>query len=104
MAQTKSATEMKKATESKLLEKAQKEFYSVVNTFILPLCDPRGTLKLENRPEKNSSLVSFYYDQNKIEERSIMTCFESSHKIKFHVCAFSRVFQPIIMSRLFTWK
>ena len=45
MAQTKSATEMKKATESKLLEKAQKEFYSVVNTFILPLCDPRGTLK-----------------------------------------------------------
>lgn len=87
MAQTKSTTEMKKATGSKLLEKAQKEFYSVVNTFILPLCDPRGTLKLENRPEKTLPWFPF-----------------TTIKIKFHVCAFSRAFRPIIMSRLFTWK
>ncbi len=81
MAQTKSATEMKKATESKLLEKAQKEFYSVVNTFILPLCDPRGTLKLENRPEKNSSLVSFYYDQNKISCLRFFPCVSTNNHV-----------------------
>ena len=38
---------------------AQKEFYEVIESFILPLCDTRGKLKLKDKPSKTNSLVSF---------------------------------------------
>ncbi|MRN26334.1 alpha/beta hydrolase, partial [Romboutsia ilealis] len=35
---------------------------------------------INKRTIEDSFRTQYYYDQNKIEERSIMTCFESSHK------------------------
>ena len=43
---------------------AQKEFYEVIESFILPLCDTRGKLKLKDKPSKTNSLVSFDCDED----------------------------------------
>ena len=58
MAQAKHASDIEN-TQDSLLKKAQAEFRSVVNTFILPLCDPRGNLRLVVKPSTNTTLVSY---------------------------------------------
>lgn len=58
MAQAKHGSDIEN-TQDNLLNKAQVEFHSVINTFILPLCDSRGNLKLVKKPSMNTALVSY---------------------------------------------
>ena len=58
MAQAKHGSDIEN-TQDDLLNKAQVEFHSVINTFILPLCDSRGNLKLVKKPSMNTALVSY---------------------------------------------
>ena len=52
-------------------------FAPVIGTFIY-------NIKINKHTIMQKFITSFYYDQNEVSEKDILTCFEASHKEKSH--------------------